>query len=98
MLLLLLLLPVLVVLVVAVVAEHDPMRVFHCASPSPSQEMTNAERSHLLQFVTGTARVPVGGLAALQGHDGEWLRRRGRGVVWLISLVGARRTEKAAIR
>jgi hypothetical protein len=34
-------------------------------------EMTNAERARLLQFVTGTSRVPVGGLAALQGHDGH---------------------------
>jgi len=35
------------------------------------EEMTNSERSRLLQFVTGTSRVPVGGLGALQGHDGH---------------------------
>ena len=35
------------------------------------EEMSNVERSKLLQFVTGTGRVPVGGLAALQGHDGS---------------------------
>ena len=33
-------------------------------------EFDDATRCRLLQFVTGTARVPVGGLAALQGHDG----------------------------
>ena len=36
------------------------------------EEMSNTERSRLLQFVTGTARVPVGGLAALQGKSISW--------------------------
>ena len=33
---------------------------------SRSQE----QRARLLQFVTGTARLPAGGFAALQGNDG----------------------------
>jgi len=34
-------------------------------------EFTDEQRARLLQFVTGTSRVPVGGFRALQGNDGE---------------------------
>ena len=34
-------------------------------------EMNHEQRSRLLQFVTGTSRVPVGGFGSLQGQDGE---------------------------
>ena len=37
-------------------------------------KLDNAQRSCLLQFVTGTSRVPAGGFKALQGQDGD-LRR-----------------------
>ena len=33
-------------------------------------ELTQEERALLLQFVTGTSRVPVGGFSNLYGHDG----------------------------
>jgi hypothetical protein len=33
-------------------------------------ECSFTERTLLLQFVTGSAQTPVGGFAALKGHDG----------------------------
>jgi hypothetical protein len=34
------------------------------------EESSFTERTLLLQFVTGSAQTPVGGFAALKGHDG----------------------------
>jgi len=34
-------------------------------------QLTNQQRTRLLQFVTGTSRVPIGGFKQLQGVDGQ---------------------------
>jgi hypothetical protein len=50
------------------------MLVFHSLLLSFIQvvtEFTDEQRARLLQFVTGTSRVPVAGFGALQGYDGS---------------------------
>lgn len=35
------------------------------------EKLSHEDRARLLQFVTGTSRVPVQGFSALQGNDGQ---------------------------
>ena len=51
-------------------AKHDlVVWFFECC-----EEMTDAQRSKLLQWCTGCARVPIEGFVALQSHDGTFAR------------------------
>ena len=51
-------------------AEHPLVKwFFECCD-----EMSNDDRSKLLQWCTGSARVPIEGFVALQSHDGKLCR------------------------
>jgi hypothetical protein len=51
-------------------AEHQLVRwFFECC-----EEMSDADRAKLLQWCTGSARVPIEGFVALQSHDGACVR------------------------
>lgn len=43
----------------------------HCLVVQFIKEMDNEKRMRLLQFVTGTCRLPVGGFADLMGNYGD---------------------------
>lgn len=51
-------------------ADHELVKwFFECC-----EEMSDPERSKLLQWCTGCARVPIEGFVALQSHDGKLCR------------------------
>ena len=45
------------------------LMVLHCLCFQFVREIDNEKRTRLLQFVTGTCRLPVGGFAELMGQS-----------------------------